>query len=75
MGGVAICHLFHLFIYISVETVPTIVHPLLCSPGWHGTLHGPRGSGGPAESGEHRVLQTDRHLLHGPGAVGDDVQM
>lgn len=49
--------------------------PGLCAAGGYGALHGSGGAGGPTESGEHRVLQTDRHLLHGPCALGDDVEV
>lgn len=45
----------------------------LCAAGGNGPLHGPWGAGGPTEPGEHGVLQADWHLLHGPGALGNDV--
>lgn len=47
---------------------------LLCaSPGGHRQVYGPRGPGVPNQSGKHRVLQAGRRLLHGSGALGDDL--
>lgn len=58
-----------LVLFLTLPFVP------VKNAGGHGALHGSGGAGGPAQSGEHRILQTDRHLLHGPGAVGDDVEV
>lgn len=39
------------------------------------TIHGPRSPRVQDESGECRVLQADRCLLYGSGALGDDVSL
>lgn len=58
------------------ECVPALsASCYLCAAGGYSTLHGSRGAGGPTESGEHRVVQAGRHLLHGTCALGDDVKV
>lgn len=48
----------------------------VCSSlGGNGEIHGSRGPRVQDESGERGVLQADGCLLHGPGALGDDVSL
>lgn len=43
--------------------------------GGNGKIYGPRSPGVQDELGECRVLQADRCLLHGSGALGNDISL